>query len=134
MDTQAVVDRDDGSSAWTGTGSRFAPPNSSLILNAMIVVDTGKLDGQAIGPIADYAAMLALSQARMPDHCGKLPSILDLLTPDCPADARPQALTDGDLAFLKALYAANIERFGSSARNNVANGMAQGLKTAKPAQ
>ena len=131
---QAVVDQDDGSSPRSGTGSRIPPPNSGQILNVMIVVDTGKLDGQEIGPIADYAAMLALSQAKGLDHCGKLPSILDLLATDCASDTKAQALTEGDLAFLRALYATNIKGSATDARNIIARGMARDLRDAKPAQ
>jgi hypothetical protein len=91
-------------------GSRLTNGLSSLIVTALIVVDRTKVTGRAIGPIADYLAVLALSQARAPDRCGELPSIIDLLSADCSGREPPTALTAGDLAFLRGLYAADLEQ------------------------
>ena len=48
-----------------------------------LIVDTNKVAGEAIGTIADYVAVLALSVVQSPDHCDVLPSILDLMSPSC---------------------------------------------------
>ena len=92
----------------TGTGSHIPPRYESRIMNALIVVDMNKLDGAEIGPLSDYIAMLALSQARSLDDCNDLPSILDRFAASCTARAKPQAMTASDLAYLKALYAADL--------------------------
>lgn len=127
-----MMDRNDGSQPYSGLGSRLTPRNSSQIMNVLIVADLDKLDGHEVGPVSDYIAMLALSQAPSLDACGELPSILDLMASDCPGRAKPQALTDSDMAFLKALYAADITISGARGRDRVAHGMVQALDGAAP--
>jgi hypothetical protein len=75
----------------------------SGIVSVILVVDTTKVAGYAIGTIADYMATLALSVVQSPDHCDPLPSILDLMSSSCSTREKPTAITAGDLAFLKAL-------------------------------
>ena len=53
--------------------------------------------------------VLTLTQAFAPQQCGTLPSIMDLLAPNCGAREAPTEITAGDLAFLKALYRTNME-------------------------
>ena len=90
-------------------GSRLTNHLSSEIVNAVLVVDLNKTAGHAIGPVADYLAVLTLTQAFAPQQCGTLPSIMDLLAPNCGAREAPTEITAGDLAFLKALYRTNME-------------------------
>jgi hypothetical protein len=125
------IDTAYGQSPNTGTGSHLRPANSSEIANALIVVDLSKVGGQEIGPIADYVAMLALSQPQTLDGCNAMPSILDLMSSSC-AREKPKALTDSDMAYLKALYAADITTSGALGQENVANGMDRNLGTQKP--
>ena len=126
--SQVRVDQAYGGGLDTGTGSHVPPRNRSQFINVLIVADAGKLAGREIGPIADYVAMLALSQAQTLDACGALPSILDLMATGCPSH---QALTDSDLAFLKALYAADLSASSAAARAKVAHEMAKDM-TAPP--
>ena len=123
------VDIDDpyGQTPYAGTGSKLHPRNSSQIVSVLIVADLNQLDGHEIGPVSDYIAMLALSQAQSLDTCGPLPSILDLMAADCQGRPAPQSLTDGDIAFMKALYAADITSTGDSGLFRVERSMAQGL-------
>jgi len=79
--------------------------------------------GTEIGPIADYIAMLALSQPETLDGCNEFPSILDLMSASCTSRSKPTALTESDLAYLKALYAADITTSGQRGSDNVAKGM-----------
>lgn len=88
-------------------GTRLTTGRSSLLVHALLLVDIHKVTGYEIGPIADYLAMLVLSQTRQQDACGQLPSILDLMAPECNRD-KPTAVTAGDLAFLRALYASDL--------------------------
>lgn len=119
------VDTAYGPSPDTGTGTHIRIKNGGQIVNVLVVVDQNRLAGREIGPIADYIAMLALSQARSLDGCNALPSILDLMSAGCGARAKPQALTDGDLAYLKALYAADIRTSGRMGEENVSKEMSQ---------
>ena len=87
------------------TGSRMGLDGmTSGFFNIVIVADPSKLADYEVGPLADYIAMLALSQPASLDNCQDLPSISNLLAKDCPSI--PGSITDGDLAFLKGLYRA----------------------------
>jgi hypothetical protein len=77
------------------------------ILGVVLVINTRKVAGVAIGSIADYAALVSLSVIQDPDHCDPLPSILDIESAACTARDKPVGITAGDLAFLKALYYMN---------------------------
>ncbi len=101
----------------------------SGIVAVMLVVDTRRLADQAIGPIADYLAMLALSVVQSPDHCDPLPSILDLMAPSCRTRPAPTAVTAGDLAFLKALYFHNTGLGPTLSRDDIQANMLQQLKS-----
>jgi len=90
-------------------GSRLTNLRSSLLVSALIIVDATKIKGMQIGPLSDYFAMLALSQSKEPGACAQLPSIMDLMAPDCQGRERPAQITAGDLAFLRALYSINLE-------------------------
>jgi hypothetical protein len=90
-------------------GSRLTNLRSSLIASALIIVDATKIKGIPIGPLSDYLAILTLSQSKAPGTCAQLPSIMDLMAPDCQGRERPAQITAGDLAFLRALYSINLE-------------------------
>jgi hypothetical protein len=89
-------------------GSRFTTQRgfSSFIIFALVVIDTNKVAGYTIGSISDYIAMVALSQTRLIDGCGELPSILDLMAPACKS-AMSDSITGADIAYLRALYRIN---------------------------
>ena len=123
------IDQAYGGELDTGTGSLVPPQNRSQFVNVLIVVDAGKLAGHEIGPVADYIAMLALSQAATLDACSPLPSILDVFAAHCTTRPTPTALTDSDLAFLKALYSSDLSTSGSFARTRVAHAMARDMAT-----
>jgi hypothetical protein len=65
--------------------------------------------GDSLRSISDYIAMLALTRMGSLDACSELPSIIDLLSSGCDARDKPQALTDADTAYLKALYSSDLE-------------------------
>jgi hypothetical protein len=95
----------------------------------ILVVDTTKVAGYAIGTIADYVAVLTLSVVQSPDHCDPLPSILDTMSSSCGAREKPTAVTAGDLAFLKALYYRNTGLGSSPSRDAIQYNMQQQLKS-----
>ena len=74
----------------------------SFMLFTLVVVDGRKVLGYPLSAISDYIAMLTLSQVRLSDGCGELPSILDLMASACKHE-KPQAITAADLAYLRAL-------------------------------
>ena len=85
------------------TGSRAVDGLNSGFFNVVIAADPSKLLDYEIGTLGDYVAMMALSQPASLDTCQDLPSISNLLAKGC--TAVPSWITDGDLAFLKGLYA-----------------------------
>lgn len=89
----------------------------------ILVVDTTKVAGYAIGTIADYLAMLTLTVAQSPDHCDALPGILDLMSASCATHEKPAEITAGDLAFLKALYYLNTGLGPSLSRDVIQDNM-----------
>ncbi|MFO1248859.1 MAG: hypothetical protein U1E93_11710 [Alphaproteobacteria bacterium] len=88
--------------ARTVTGSRNNDGLSSEFFHVLIVAEPAKLLENDVGTLADYMAMLALSQPGSLDTCEPLPSITNLLAPGCTTIAR--TITDGDLAYLRGLY------------------------------
>jgi hypothetical protein len=102
--------------------------SGSGIGTVILVVDTTKVIGYAIGAIADYVAVLTLSVAQSPDHCDALPSILDLMSSSCGTRGMPAAITAGDLAFLKALYYKNTGLGPSLSRAEIHDNMMRQFK------
>ena len=76
----------------------------SSIKNVFVVVDLGKVDGRQMGTIADYVAMLTLTQTDQFAACRQMPSITNLLVAECDARLKTSALSEADLAFLRGVY------------------------------
>jgi hypothetical protein len=104
-------------------GSRLDNYRSSQVVAATIIVDANKIAGMTIGALSDYLAVLALTQARAVDACSQLPSIMDLLAAGCASAKKPEQVTAGDLAFLRALYRANLETPVNLEESNIQNAM-----------
>jgi hypothetical protein len=104
-------------------GTRLTTGLSSLLVHVLVVADTRKVTGYTIGSISDYLAMLVLSQTQSPETCGALPSILDLMAPHCEEKEKPDAVTAGDLAFLRALYSTDLREKYSLERGDIRNNM-----------
>ena len=86
-----------------GAGRFNVGPASSLY-NVIIVANPAKLGDYEMGALADYMAMLALSQPKSFDACWEVPSITNLLTKDCQAERKTATLSDNDARFLYGLY------------------------------
>jgi hypothetical protein len=84
------------------SGNRINDGLSSTFFNVLIVAEPAKLMDHEIGTLADYIAMLALSQPGPLQDCAEFSTVLNLLVPEC--SRITPALTEGDLAYLKALY------------------------------
>jgi len=123
---QRVLDESWAPSPSGDSSSRLDTSLTSEFANVLIIVDQKQVAGYTIGSIADYAAMLALSQPAKQDGCGALDSVLDLLAPHCSGQDKPQALTTSDRLFLKALYAANLDLNKSFADGSILQQMKKG--------
>jgi hypothetical protein len=108
-------------------GSRLTNLRSSLIVSALIIVDATKIKGMQIGSLSDYLAVLTLSQSKAPGACAQLPSIMDLMAADCQGRERPAQITAGDLAFLHALYAVDLETPLELEESSIQNAMMREL-------
>jgi hypothetical protein len=86
------------------TGGRLGDGLRSSLYHVLIVADPSKLGDFEMGIIGDYIALVALSQPAAPNACTDLPSILNVTTKGCHADAPAKMLTAGDKAYLGALY------------------------------
>lgn len=93
-----------GMNAVHASGSRIGDGLKSQFTTAVILVDSTKIAGQAIGPIADYIAMLALGQGQYYDECQPVPTITNFLAPKCDGVMKPAGLTDVDMTYLRGLY------------------------------
>jgi hypothetical protein len=99
----------------------------SEFFHVVVVADLNKLAGYAIGSLADYIAMLALSQTEAFDSCQELPSITNLMSVGCDTSRKTNAISDSDQAYLTALYKMNPETTLQLQRDDIAYQMKQSL-------
>ncbi len=99
----------EGFTGFGRSGSYFTKGFANELLQVFVVVDSGKVAGNSLSSISDYIAMLALTRTDSLDGCNTLVSIIDLLSSGCGDRQKPEALTDADTAYLKALYSSNLE-------------------------
>jgi hypothetical protein len=111
------------------SGSRLNNGYDSGFYNVLIVAEPAKLLDYEVGALADYITMLALSQPASLESCQELPSISNLLAKDCTSAA--SKLTDGDLAYLRALYKVPRGYALSSQRDGIRYQMKKVLVTDK---
>ena len=95
-------------------------------------MDGNRINDLKIGPVADYVALLALSQARVQAVCESLPSVLDIMAPSCGERPPPDGLTKGDLAFLRGLYHADASALLWLQRDQIAEKMTEPEATPRP--
>lgn len=80
---------------WTGNSSWY-------LFRVFVIVDASQLKGVTLGQLADYAALVGLTEIKPVDSLADAPTILQLFN-DSP-EAAPAGMTDWDQAFLKSLY------------------------------
>jgi len=88
-------------------------------------VNTDKVAGFPIGPVADYIAMLSLAQAKTPDDCAELASILDYMSANC--SEKPESLTVADKAYLEGLYSMDKGEIVSLQKSTISEHMEQSM-------
>jgi hypothetical protein len=110
------------------TGGRLADGMRSAFFHVLIVADPTKLGEFEIGAIADYVALLALSQPSAPQACQDLASITDLTTAGCRPGMTPKAITGNDTAYLRALYKTTLGGSLRMQKDEIALGMGQTLE------
>jgi len=111
------------------SGSHIDNGIHSAFNHILIVVDSTKLAGQTVVPLADYISLLALTQLNSLDVCQQLPSIVNLLAASC--DHAADGLTLFDLGYLQGLYKMSAGRNLVLQRNEIAGAMAETLAKVK---
>jgi hypothetical protein len=106
------------------SGTRLDDGLRSMFYRVTIVIDPDKLVDYEIGSLADYIAMLALTQLNSLDTCQQLPSIVNMLVAGC--ERKTDALTDNDLGYLRGLYKMNADRTARSQQDEIAYQMEKG--------
>jgi len=99
-------------------GSRLENGMTSEFMNVLILIDSRQVNQHSLGAIADYVTMLVLTRSAL-NGCNELPSVIDLLSRDCGERPPPQGITSADEAYLKALYASNLEMNVSLERGEI---------------
>lgn len=107
------------------TGSRLGDGLRSGLYHVTIVADPSQLKEYEIGSLADYIAMLALTQPGSLDTCQQLPSIVNMLAKDC--GIKSDALTENDTAYLRGLYKMGPDRSLQTQRDEIAYQMEKEL-------
>ncbi|HEY2051392.1 MAG TPA: hypothetical protein VGH03_18795 [Caulobacteraceae bacterium] len=124
----AVIDDPLGQTPGGEPGTRLNDTLSSEFANVLVIVDQAKVAGASTQAIADYVAVMALSQISDLDDCNELPSVLDLLAKGCAPPRTPEMLTASDLAYLKALYGTETRLEASFSRGAMTTRLAQSLE------
>jgi hypothetical protein len=103
---------------WERT-SRVTRTMERAITSLFVVIDKGHLQGVTLGQLADYVAMVGLTQIKPGAQLSDAPTILKLF------DGAPQAalpgMSDWDQAFVKSVYA--TEQKVTVQRGEIALGM-----------
>jgi len=103
------------------SGNRVADGMRSVLYHVLIVVDPRKLPDYETGRVADYIAMLALTQLNSLDTCQQMPSIVNMLAPAC--ERKPDSISEEDLAYLRGLYKMSSAKSQVVQRNEIADRM-----------
>jgi hypothetical protein len=99
----AALDDTDHRMPGGDASSRIADQVSSVFAGVVIVADRDSMRAHDINAVADYVAMVALSESSAREGCQALPTITNLFMTDCMGTSADR-LTNVDLAYLKALY------------------------------
>jgi hypothetical protein len=112
-------------SAVSSTSTRLGDGMRSRFHQVMIVIDPGKLAELDMGTVADYIALVSLTELADPNACQGLPSIVNLLATSCtPVDA----LTDNDRGYLRGLYHMSPDQNASVQQDEIGYQMQQSLE------
>ena len=93
-------------------GSSMVGTKAIRVITAVnVVIDAKLAEGKTLDTVADYAALVAFAEIRRPDFDGPS-SVLGTFRPE-----GPDALTERDLSFLRALYNLPLDREARRHRN-----------------
>jgi hypothetical protein len=112
------------------TGSRLSDSRLNvahvLVFAVVVVIIDGKQAlALQIGQLADYVAMVALTEIDLDAPLGSAPTILRLFAARASGEQPPTGLSAWDLEFLKALYRTSL--LAKTQRSAIADNMIQAL-------
>ncbi len=109
--------------------SRLRTQDRNVFNRVFVIVDVAKLLDVDVGALGDYLTMVSLAQIDADAEVSGYGSILNLFTDP----TAPREMTDWDLAYLRALYAAELnERIVSQQMGRMARLMARDPEAAGP--
>jgi len=116
-----------GTNSWN---SSLVDTNLSIWAKAGVaVVDVNLATGVSLEALADYIALVMLAPMRLPPDAPGVPSVLSLFD----GGTRPTGLSIWDRAFLKGLYAMQMNRSAQRQRQQLISAMARELAPGVPA-
>jgi hypothetical protein len=125
---QGVTVSSTNTASFTSVGGwRFRPDLSSDLLFVTIIVDSSKTGHYMVGEIADYVAMMALSRTEDYDDCQLMPSITNLLSPNCDDKLKPDTITASDIAYLRGVYTMDAGATLQIQQNQIASEMEKAI-------
>lgn len=115
----------EGQRATRSRGSRAgSSSNTGLELGfALVIVDTRRIEGKPAGAVADYVAMASLAQLNADADMSAHPTVLNLFRDG----GGPDAMTNWDHAYLRALYATRRNASGLRQRTDIVRSMTGAL-------
>ena len=87
----------------SGSAARLRTEIRNDISRVIVILDFSKLEGLNMTQVADFAAMVSFSQVDLDSDFSAYDSILAL-----PADRTQAGITEWDMAYLRALYSAEL--------------------------
>jgi hypothetical protein len=85
-------------------GWKGRPELSSDILGVIIIADLAQTGSHKLGAIADYVALLALSQSPAYETCQGVPSVANEMSSGCADKLKPDAISASDIGYLRGIY------------------------------
>jgi hypothetical protein len=98
------------SSSGNFTGSKMLVKNLLVFTSVAVIVDARQIVGLEIGQLADYIAMISLTETDLDAPLGNAPTILRLFDARAAGTPLPTGLSSWDQSFLRALYNTSLSR------------------------
>jgi hypothetical protein len=109
-------------------GTRLPVTVIAALINVLVVADAPKLKDLRPATLADYIALLALSQYRPTEQCNDLSSVVQAMSTGCSPSQRTAVLSRADAAYLRGLYSADLSQPLQTAIDDIADRMFQELR------
>lgn len=102
-DNDTFVEGDFARLRTTQSPSRVLTTTKQVVVNSIVIIETGALHNATIDQLADFAFVKAMLPTEKREHDAPASSILSLFNPGVTPESGPQSLTWYDVAFLKSL-------------------------------